>query len=39
MPSLRKFVNQLGERETLDQVFLVADKQLRANRNGNLYLQ
>jgi 3'-5' exoribonuclease len=32
-------VNQLGERENIDQVFLVADKQLRANRNGNLYLQ
>ena len=39
MVSLRKFVNQLGEREQIDQVFLVADKQLRANRNGNLYLQ
>src|SRR5205085_12110709 len=26
-------------RENIDQVFLVADKQLRANRNGNLYLQ
>jgi 3'-5' exoribonuclease len=39
MPSLRRFVNQLGERENIDQVFLVADKQLRANRNGNLYLQ
>jgi 3'-5' exoribonuclease len=39
MASLRRFVNQLGERENIDQVFLVADKQLRANRNGNLYLQ
>ncbi len=39
MSSLRRFVNQLGERENIDQVFLVADKQLRANRNGNLYLQ
>jgi 3'-5' exoribonuclease len=39
MTSLRKFVSQLGERESIDQVFLVADKQLRANRNGNLYLQ
>jgi 3'-5' exoribonuclease len=39
MPSLRRYVNQLGEREQIDQVFLVADKQLRANRNGNLYLQ
>jgi 3'-5' exoribonuclease len=39
MPALRRFINQLGERENIDQVFLVADKQLRANRNGNLYLQ
>jgi 3'-5' exoribonuclease len=39
MHSLRRFVNQFGERENIDQVFLVADKQLRANRNGNLYLQ
>jgi 3'-5' exoribonuclease len=39
MSSLRRYVNQLGERENIDQVFLVADKQLRANRNGNLYLQ
>ena len=39
MPSIRRYVNQLGERENIDQVFLVADKQLRANRNGNLYLQ
>lgn len=39
MPAIRRFINQLGERENIDQVFLVADKQLRANRNGNLYLQ
>jgi 3'-5' exoribonuclease len=39
MPAIRRYVNQLGERENIDQVFLVADKQLRANRNGNLYLQ
>jgi 3'-5' exoribonuclease len=39
MSALRRYVNQLGERENIDQVFLVADKQLRANRNGNLYLQ
>lgn len=35
----RRFINQLTERDTIDQVFLVADKQLRANRNGNLYVQ
>lgn len=39
MPSLRRFINQLSEREQVDQIFLVADKQLRVNRNGNLYLQ
>jgi len=35
----RRFVNQLGPQETIDQVFLAAEKQLRPNRNGNLYLQ
>jgi 3'-5' exoribonuclease len=35
----RRFVDQLGDGENVDEVFLVADKQLRANRNGNLYLQ
>lgn len=35
----RRFINQLGEHENVDQVFQVADKQLRTNRNGNLYLQ
>ncbi|MBC7853367.1 MAG: HD domain-containing protein [Pirellulaceae bacterium] len=39
MPSLRRFVKELDEREHVDQIFLVADKQLRANRNGNLYMQ
>lgn len=39
MSTLRRFVNQLGERESIDQIFLVADKQLRVNRNGNLFLQ
>ena len=34
----RRFINQLGERENVDQVFAVGDKQLRANRAGNLYL-
>jgi 3'-5' exoribonuclease len=36
---LRRSINQLADRESIDQVFLLADKQLRANRNGNLYLQ
>src|SRR5262249_12939757 len=35
----RRFVQQLTDGESLDEVFLVADKQLRANRNGNLFLQ
>jgi 3'-5' exoribonuclease len=35
----RRYINQLGERESIDEVFLLSDKQLRTNRNGNLYLQ
>ncbi len=35
----RRFVNQLGHQDNVDQVFLVSEKQLRPNRNGNLYLQ
>src|SRR5688500_7464134 len=35
----RRYINQFTERDNIDQVFLVADKQLRANRNGNLYVQ
>jgi 3'-5' exoribonuclease len=35
----RRFVQQLADGDTLEEVFLVSDKQLRANRNGNLYLQ
>ncbi|MBN1590294.1 MAG: HD domain-containing protein [Pirellulales bacterium] len=35
----RRFVSQLGPQESVDQIFLVSDKQLRPNRNGNLYLQ
>lgn len=35
----RKFINQFGEQEQIDQIFLVSDKQLRPNRQGNLYLQ
>lgn len=35
----RRFISQLGESENVDQVFLVSEKQLRPNRNGNLYLQ
>lgn len=35
----RRFVKQLTDGETIDEIYLVTDKQLRANRNGNLYLQ
>lgn len=35
----RRFVQQLTDGDQVEEVFLVADKQLRANRNGNLYLQ
>jgi 3'-5' exoribonuclease len=35
----RRFINQLGEGESVDQIFLASEKQLRTNRNGNLYLQ
>src|SRR5262249_15678443 len=35
----RQFVQQLADGDSVDEVYLVSDKQLRANRNGNLYLQ
>ncbi|NUQ64167.1 MAG: HD domain-containing protein [Pirellulales bacterium] len=35
----RRFVSQLTEQETVDQIFRASDKQLRPNRNGDLYLQ
>jgi 3'-5' exoribonuclease len=35
---MRRFVDQLRDGDNLDDVYLVTDKQLRANRNGNLYL-
>lgn len=35
---MRTYVNQLANGDSVDEVFLVADKQLRANRQGNLYL-
>ena len=39
MSQTRKYVTQLAQNEHVDQVFLASDKQLRPNRNGNLYLQ
>jgi 3'-5' exoribonuclease len=35
----RRYINQLGESETVDEIYLISEKQLRTNRNGNLYLQ
>lgn len=35
----RRYVNQFGHQEAVDQIFLASQKQLRPNRNGNLYLQ
>ena len=32
-------MNQLSHGDSIDEAYLVADKQLRANRQGNLYLQ
>ncbi|HBT75900.1 MAG TPA: CMP-binding protein [Planctomycetaceae bacterium] len=32
-------MNQLRDNEQLDGVYLIAEKQLRPNKNGNLYLQ
>jgi 3'-5' exoribonuclease len=35
----RRYLQQLTDGDSVEDVFLVVDKQLRANRNGNLYLQ
>lgn len=35
----RLYVKDLKSGDTIDEVYLVSDKQLRANKNGNLYLQ
>src|SRR5207302_2922337 len=35
----RRYVQQLADGDNLEEVYLVTDKQLPANRNGNLYLQ
>jgi 3'-5' exoribonuclease len=35
----RRYVQQLTDGENLDEVYLATEKQLRANRNGNLYIQ
>ncbi|MBM3998499.1 MAG: HD domain-containing protein [Planctomycetes bacterium] len=35
----RQFINQFGEGEAVEQIFLASEKQLRTNRAGRLYLQ
>jgi 3'-5' exoribonuclease len=35
----RRFVQQMTDGESVEEIYLVSDKQLRANRNGNLFLQ
>lgn len=35
----RTFVNKLTDGQNIDEVFLASEKQLRPNRQGNLYLQ
>lgn len=34
----RRYVNQLAHGDAIDEIFLIADKQVRANRQGNNYL-
>ncbi len=35
----RQFVQQMADGDAIEEVYLVVDKQVRANRNGNIYLQ
>src|SRR5262249_34599897 len=37
--NMRRYVQQMADGDAIDEVYLVSEKQLRANRNGNLYLQ
>src|SRR5437764_1591791 len=37
--SKRRYIEELTDGENLDEIYLATEKQLRANRNGNLYLQ
>src|SRR5215471_20569627 len=39
LTSERRYINQLADGDAVDETYLVVDKQLRANRNGNLYIQ
>jgi 3'-5' exoribonuclease len=38
-PLSRRFVQSLADGDNIEEVYLVMDKQLRANRNGNLFIQ
>lgn len=38
-PMTRRFINELGENESLEQVYRVQARRLRSNKNGNLYMQ
>jgi 3'-5' exoribonuclease len=35
----RRFVQQMADGDSLDDIYLVTDKQFRANRQGNMYIQ
>jgi 3'-5' exoribonuclease len=35
----RRYVQQMADGDSVEEIYLATDKQLRANRNGNLYLQ
>ena len=37
--TMHKFINQLKDTETIKEVYLVTESQLRPNKNGNLYIQ
>jgi 3'-5' exoribonuclease len=36
---MRKYVQQMADGDGVEDIYLVAEKQYRANRNGNLYIQ
>src|SRR3984957_10893728 len=35
----RRYVREMADGDAIEEIYLTTDKQLRANRNGNLYLQ
>jgi 3'-5' exoribonuclease len=35
----RRYINQLRDSEKIKEIYLISEKQLRPNKNGNLYLQ